>query len=354
MRLTMPRADLARLLAATVKVVEARNTIQIISTVRLVADGGKLTATGTDLDVEVTSTVDCEAEADGAVCVTAGLLDGIVKKLPPATDVSLSLKDGILTVKSGRYTSRLQTLPAEDFPSFSVSGFTKHFDVDLAALFAPVQFAISTEETRYYLNGIYLSDDGERLVAVATDGHRLSRHYSESVGEFSGVIVPRKLVGLVPKGTVSVSLSDTKIRLTTSDSVITSKLIDGTFPDYRRVIPTGNDKIVTFDAGLMAKAVDRVSVVSSERGRAVKLSITEGIVSLAVNNPESGNATDEVVASYSGEPLEIGYNSGYLGEIIGQFPAGDISLALADGGSPSLFTAASAPNLLAVLMPMRV
>ncbi|RWN51423.1 MAG: DNA polymerase III subunit beta [Mesorhizobium sp.] len=354
MRLSIERQALARLLAATTRVVESRNTIPILSTVRLLADGGKLEATATDLDIEIQSAVAVEAEEDGAFCVSASLLDSIVKKLPASAVVSVSEADGVLTVKAGRYTSRLQTLPDADFPSFSADGFTTNFDLDMASLFAPVTFAISTEETRYYLNGVYLAGNKTALTAVATDGHRLSRHATAAVGEFGGIIVPRKMVGLVPKGNVSVSLSDTKFRVTAGETVITSKLIDGTFPDYERVIPKNNDKLITFDAGTLGKAADRVSVVSSERGRAVKLSFASDHAALAVNSPDNGSATEEVAVAYSGEPIDIGFNSAYLAELIGQFPAGDVKLALADAGSPAVFTSDNAPELLCVLMPMRV
>lgn len=354
MKITIPRADLARLLASTIKVVESRNNIPILSTVRLVADGGKITATATDLDIEITSAVTAEADEDGALCVSAKLLDDIVKKLPADALVTLTAADSTLTVKAGRYTSRLQVLPVEDFPSFSADGFTAHFEVDLASVVAPVRFAISTEEARFYLNGVFIHATPLGLTAVATDGHRLGKHTVASVGDIPAVILPRKFVGLIPAGGVAVDLSDTKVRVTSGETVITSKLIDGTFPDYQRVIPTGNDKVVVFDSAVMAKAADRVSIVSSERGRAVRLNFADGQATLAVNNPESGSATEEVSVAYEGDPLEIGFNSAYLAELVGQFPAGDIRLALNDGGSPAVFTSDKAPGLLAVLMPMRV
>ncbi|TGQ19283.1 DNA polymerase III subunit beta [Mesorhizobium sp. M00.F.Ca.ET.217.01.1.1] len=357
----IPRSDLARLLASTTKVVEARNTIPILSTVRLVADGDVLTVTATDLDIEVQASAPCEG--DLAVCVDAKLLAGIVGKLPTSAVVEFDLKADNLTVKSGRSTFKLQTLPVDDFPSFSADGFAAEFTADLAALFAPVAFAISTEETRYYLNGIYLHaiEDGDYyLRAVATDGHRLSSHSTllpegvDTADIFKGVIVPRKLVGLVPKGAVNVSLSDTKIRITAPDVEFTSKLIDGTFPDYQRVIPKANDKIITFDSPAMRQAAERVSVVSSERGRAIRLSFAGNQAVLAVSNPDQGSANEEIEVSYDGDKIDIGFNSAYVAELIGIFPPGEIKLALSDGGSPAVFTSPAAPNLLAVLMPMRV
>lgn len=356
MRLIIPRGDLARLLSATTRVVEARNTIPILSTVRLVAYDGRLTITATDLDIEVTAGVDCEAAADGETCVDAKLLDDIVKKLPANADITIEKNKDNLVVKAGRSRLTLQVLPAEDFPSFSAGGFAAEFTTDLATLFAPVGFAISTEETRFYLNGIFLENADDKLSAVATDGHRLSRNETaiEALPAFKSIIVPRKTVSLVPKGQILVELSDTKIRLTAGDTVITSKLIDGTFPDYRRILPTGNDKIVTFSSPEMKQASDRVSVVSSERGRAVKLSFADGQAVLAVNNPEMGSATEEVAVSYDGDSIEIGFNARYLADVIGIFPTGDIKLALNDGGSPALLTSDAAPGLLVVLMPMWV
>jgi DNA polymerase-3 subunit beta len=194
-----------------------------------------------------------------------------------------------------------------------------------------------------------------RLVAVATDGHRLARNYGpENGGGWEGIIIPRKTVSILPKGNVKVRLSANKIQFATADTVITSKLIDGTFPDYQRVIPTGNDKIVTFDLPAMKQAAERVSVISSERGRAVRLAIAENQIVLSVNNAEAGSATEEIAVAYDGEPIEIGFNAAYLTELVGQFPAGDVKMALNDSGSPTLFTSDKAEGLLAVLMPMRV
>lgn len=351
MTLVIQRADLARLLGATVKVVEARHTIEILSTVRLIAADDLLTVTATDLDIEVASSAPCSGAI--SVCVDANLLAGIVAKAAGA-DVSLSLAEATLTVKSGRSVFKLQTLPVEDFPSFTTVDFTAEFEADLAALFAPLQFAISTEETRFYLNGIYMHVKDGSLTAVATDGHRLARNMGMASDEFEGIIVPRKACGLVPKGSVAVSLSTTKIRFVADDTTITSKLIDGTFPDYERILPRNNEKLVTFSSPEMRQAVERVSIVSSERGRAVKLNIDVGTVTLAVNNPDQGSASEEIAVTYAGEPVEIGFNSAYMAELIAQFPAGDITMALHDGGSPTLFTSEKAPGLLAVLMPVRM
>lgn len=357
MRLSIGRAELARVLTNVGRVVEARSTMPILSSLRLSAADGKLTVTGTDLDIVATDSVSADVEEPGSLCVDSKLLGDIAKKT--GGDVSLSTDNGQLIVKSGRSRFSLSTLPASDFPDLNGGEYTASFDIDLAALFAPVAFAISTEETRFYLNGVFMhiQEDGDFFVrAVATDGHRLSRHQVPYTGEdpFKGIIVPRKTVGLIPKGMVTVSASEAKIRIASGDFVLTSKLIDGTFPDYQRVIPTANDKKILFGSDDMRQAASRVSVVSSERGRAVKMSFADGEAKLAVSNPDSGSATDEIVVTYDGDPIEIGFNANYLTELVGIFPAGDIQLALADSGSPAVFTSEKAPALLAVLMPMRV
>ncbi|THK38161.1 DNA polymerase III subunit beta [Ensifer sp. MPMI2T] len=359
MRFTIARADLARVIGAVSKIVEARSTIPILSSLLLSAstdaNGGKLTVTGTDLDIVGTASAPAEVDAPGTICVDAKLLGDIARKAG-ASDVAVSLDADRLTVKSGRSRFNLAVLPAGDFPTMNEGSYDAEFEIDLAALFAPVGFAISSDDVRYYLQGIFMHSLDGKIVAVATDGHRLSRHQVAYPGEdaFKGIIVPRKTVGLLPKGTVHVSVSETKIRIASGDFVLTSKLIDGTFPDYQRVIPTQNDKKIIFGSDDMRQAAVRVSVVSSERGRAVKLSFAAGEAKLSVNNPDSGSATDEIFVNYDGDPIDIGFNATYLTELVGIFPAGDITLALADSGSPSVFTSEKAPELLAVLMPMRV
>jgi DNA polymerase-3 subunit beta len=354
MKLTIPKSDLARVLTNVGRVVESRNTIPILGNVLLTATTDRLQVTGTDLDIVATDAAAATVEQPGAVCVDAKLLSDIAKKA--GGDVSLSEDNGQLLVTSGRSRFTLSTLPAADFPSLDGGKYTTSFEIDLAALFAPVAFAMSTEETRYYLNGIFMHVQDGQLRAVATDGHRLSRHQVAYTGEdpFKGVIVPRKAVGLVPKGTVNVSVSEAKIRIQSGDFTLVSKLVDGTFPDYQRVIPTGNDKKIVFGSEDMRQAAGRVSVVSGERGRAVKLSFADGEATLSVSTLDNGSATDEINVGYDDEPIEIGFNASYLTELVGIFPVGDIHLALNDSGSPAVFTSEKAPELLAVLMPMRV
>lgn len=349
MRLSLPRQDLTRLLTAVTKVVEARSTIPILGNVLLSVEDGQFSARATDLDIEVSTSIPVLDATNGSTTVNAKMLADIAKKA--GSDVSLELDSDTLTVKSGRSRFKLQTLPVDDFPSFAAGGFDVEFDVDLASLVAPTQFAISTEETRHYLNGVYLHATEAGTVAVATDGHRLSRHTGPFLASFDGVILPRKLVSILPKGSVRVSLSARKVRIATDDTTITGKLIDGTFPDYQRVIPTGNDKIVLADRKALATAVERVSTVATERGRAVKLEIAPGQIALSVRG--DAEATDAVEADYSGEPIEIGFNAAYLTELLANLSGDTVRIALNDGGSPTIFTGGD-DDVLVLLMPMRV
>lgn len=349
MHLVIHKEDLTRALAATTKVVEARSTIPILSSVQLAAAGDGIAITATDLDIIATAGVPAEVSKPGNICVSAKLLNDIARKA--TGDITMTLDDDKLLVKSGRSRFSLATLSAEDFPTLGEDKFDAEFEIDLAALFAPVSFAISTEETRYYLNGVFFK--GGKSEAVATDGHRLGRHYGPELPAFEGVIVPRKTVGLLPKGKVQVSVSPQKIRIVSDDVRITSKLIDGTFPDYERVIPKNNESVVTVDRDALMKASDRVSTVSSERGRAVKFSIAPGSIALAVAAGEA-SANDEVEAEYSGEPMDIGFNAAYVRDVLNVLPAGPVKLALQDGGTPGLITSDGFEGLTLVCMPMRV
>jgi DNA polymerase-3 subunit beta len=372
MRVTLERSNLLRSLNHVHRVVERRNTIPILSNVLLRAEGAALELKATDLDLEVTEATPAQVDQAGATTVPAHLLYEIVRKLPEGAEVMLRTeKDSqAMAVISGRSSFRLQCLPDTDFPELSAGSFSHRFRLEapaLKGLIDKTQFAISTEETRYYLNGIFLHtlDVGGRLMlrAVATDGHRLARAEMEAPAGsegMPGIIIPRKTVGELhklldnPDVRIAVELSDTKIRLTIGSVILTSKLIDGTFPDYQRVIPTANDKTLIIDREDFAAAVDRVSTISSERGRAVKLSIANGSVVLSVNNPDSGSATEELAADYDSDPIDIGFNARYLLDVTGQLFGRDAKFLLADAGSPTLIHDTADEHALYVLMPMRV
>ncbi|MBN9222911.1 MAG: DNA polymerase III subunit beta [Mesorhizobium sp.] len=372
MRVILERSNLLKSLNHVHRVVERRNTIPILSNVLLNAEGASLEMKATDLDLEVTEATPAKVERGGATTVPAHLLYDIVRKLSDGAEVMLKTdEDGnAMTVTSGRSSFRLQCLPQSDFPELSAGSFSHIFRLDsvaLKGLIEKTQFAISTEETRYYLNGIYLHTHevgGKlKLRSVATDGHRLARAEIDAPAGsegMPGIIIPRKTVSELqklvddPDIAVTTELSDTKIRFTIGSVVLTSKLIDGTFPDYQRVIPTGNDKKLILDRQSFAAAVDRVSTISSERGRAVKLSISEGQVMLAVNNPDSGSATEELAADYSADPIEIGFNAKYLLDVAAQLTGSEAKFMLADAGSPTLIHDMADETALYVLMPMRV
>ena len=372
MRVILERSNLLKSLNHVHRVVERRNTIPILSNVLLNANGASLELKATDLDLEVSEATPASVERAGATTVPAHLLYDIVRKLPDGAEVMLKTdEDGnAMSVISGRSSFRLQCLPQSDFPELSAGSFSHIFRLDsqaLKGLIDKTQFAISTEETRYYLNGIFLHtiESGGKLMlrAVATDGHRLARAEVEAPAGsegMPGIIIPRKTVSEIqklldaPDVAVATELSDTKIRLTIGSVILTSKLIDGTFPDYQRVIPTGNDKKLVLDRQTFAQAVDRVSTISSERGRAVKLAIGDGQVVLTVNNPDSGSATEELAADYDSDPIEIGFNARYLLDVSAQLTGSEARFMLADAGSPTLIQDASDEKALYVLMPMRV
>ena len=304
MKFSIERAALLKAVAQAQSVVERRNTIPILANVLIEAQDSDVRFRATDLDIEVVDRADAQVERAGATTVSAVLLHEIVRKLPDGSLVTLT-DDGAkgrLTVEAGRSNFSLATLPKEDFPVMATSEYSSNFSapaVVLRRLFDKSKFAISTEETRYYLNGVYMhisdSDGGKVLRCVATDGHRLARIDAElpsGAAEMPGVIVPRKTVGELRKlldddeAKIAVSVSETKIRFATPDITLTSKVIDGTFPDYTRVIPQGNTRKLEVDAAEFAKAVDRVATVSSERSRAVKLTLAEDKLILSVNAPD--------------------------------------------------------------------
>lgn len=372
MKFSIERAALLKAVAQAQSVVERRNTIPILANVLIEAQDSDVRFRATDLDIEVVDRADAQVERAGATTVSAVLLHEIVRKLPDGSLVTLT-DDGAkgrLTVEAGRSNFSLATLPKEDFPVMATSEYSSNFSapaVVLRRLFDKSKFAISSEETRYYLNGVYMhisdSDGGKVLRCVATDGHRLARIDAElpsGAAEMPGVIVPRKTVGELRKlldddeAKIAVSVSETKIRFATPDITLTSKVIDGTFPDYTRVIPQGNTRKLEVDAAEFAKAVDRVATVSSERSRAVKLTLAEDKLILSVNAPDSGAAEEELAVAYGDERLEIGFNAKYLLEIASQVDRENAVFLFNSAGDPTLMREGNDTSAVYVVMPMRV
>jgi len=373
MKLTIERGALLRSLGHVQSVVERRTTIPILSNVQIQVDDNGLGLTATDLDLAVSETLPVEVVQAGATTAPAHTLYDIVRKLPDGAAVELATGDDgqRLSLSAGRTRFSLACLPIDDFPVMAEGEMPFQFTLsvdDIKQLVDKTRFAISTEETRYYLNGIYLhiAEDGAAptLRAVATDGHRLARFdlpVPQGAEGMPGIIIPRKTVGELRKmvdeaeGSVAVALSQTKIRFSCDQLVLTSKLIDGTFPEYDRVIPSGNDKIVEIDSELLAEAVDRVSTISTEKSRAVKLSINGPRLELSANSPDQGTASDEMaITCEDGLALDIGFNSRYLLDILSQIEGERVIVTLADSASPTLMRDASDDRAIYVLMPMRV
>ena len=372
MKLSMERSALLRAMSRAQSVVERRNTIPILGNVLIEAEGEQVAFRATDLDIEVVDRTRAMVVRHGASTVPAHMLHEIVRKLPDGAMVELT-DDGLagrLEVRAGRSHFSLATLPREDFPVMASAEYDCNFAASapvLRRLFDKAKFAISTEETRYYLNGVYMhaatGADGPVLRCVATDGHRLARidaALPEGAADLPGVIVPRKTVNELRKlldddeAQIAVSVSATKVRFATPEVTLTSKVIDGTFPDYARVIPVGNARKLEVDAAEFAQAVDRVATVSSERSRAVKLVIDEDRLVLSVNAPDSGAASEELAVAYSDQPLEIGFNAKYLLEIAGQVDRENAVFLFNSANDPTLMREGNDESAVYVVMPMRV
>ncbi len=372
MKVTLERNHLLKSLGHVHRVVERRNTYPVLANVLLRADENGLELRTTDLDIQVTETVPANVAANGATTVPAHTLYEIVRKLSDGAEIHLET-DGLeqMAITSSRSRFFLSCLSADGFPDLKSGDFPHRFSVPasaLAGLIERTQFAISNEETRYYLNGIYFHNieiAGKNLLrAAATDGHRLARTdiaAPDGVSGMAGIIVPRKTVTEMAKlldgveDEVFVELSDSKIRIRVAGVVLLSKLIEGTFPDYERVMPKNNDKRMLVDRANFAAAVDRVSTIASERGgKVVKLSLSEGMLELCVTNPDHGNASEELPVSYEDADFEIGFNARYLLDIIAQIKSDNAIFMFGDQGAPTLVSDEDETNAVYVLMPMRV
>lgn len=365
MKISIERGILLRTLGHVQSVVERRNTIPILANVMLVAGNGSLTITASDMEIEATETFATDIITPGKTTVSAHLLYDIIRKLPDGALIELFLDGSHLQISAARSRFRLPVLATDDFPLIAAGTFPISFEMSadaLAGMFSNARYAISTEEARYYLNGIYFHVRDNELLAVATDGHRLARITTEKPGgiEIDGIIIPRKCIAEVLKiidevdDNVALEISDTKIRFTLGNVIITSKVIDGTFPDYNRIIPTGNDKIVSVSASALAQGIDRVSSIASERTRAVKVGLRANKIMLTVTSPDHGTATEEVEAEYAGEEMDIGFNARYILDILTQQAKNSvIKIAFQCPNSPVLITGKDYVGDKSIIMPMR-
>ena len=373
MKVTIERSALVKALGHVQSVVERRNTIPILANVLLQADGPSLTLTATDLDIEISESAPADVAAPGAITTEAVRLHDIVRKLPDGAQIKLELleDEGRLQVSAGRSQFALAVLPDDDFPTLATDDLPTQFSAptaDIARLLDKTRFAMSQEETRYYLNGVYLhalteGDGAPSLRAASTDGHRLARldaPLPSGAENMPGVIVPRKAVTELARllddaeETVEIGVSESKIRFSFGAGHLTSKLIDGTFPDYERVIPKGNEHTLRVENKDFAQAVDRVSTVSADRTRSIKLALDADKLRLTVNNPEAGSALEELSVDYGGDPIEIGFNARYLLDVAQQIDGGTTTFRLADPSSPTVISDDDDTRALYVLMPLRV
>jgi len=372
MKLVIERAVLLKALGPIQSVVERRGTIPILANVKLDATKQGLSLTATDMDVAIVGEVKAEVEQAGATTVPAHMFYEIIRKLPDGSNIQLSKSDdgNKLTISSGQSRFSLSVLPVDDFPVMAEGDLGSKFTITSAeckALIEKTRFAISTEESRYYLNGIYLhaaENQGARVLrAVATDGHRLARMevgLPEGAENMPGVIIPRKTINELFKlveeagDTIEISLSDTKIRFVCGNVVLVSKLIDGNFPDYERVIPTANDKVMEVDGKAFSQGVDRVSVVSSEKSRGIKLAMAPNKLTLTSSASDQGTATEELSVSYGADAMEIGFNARYLLDMMERIEGETAQFVFADQASPTLVRDPADVGALYVIMPMRV
>jgi len=370
MKATIERATLLKSLGHVQSVVERRNTIPILSNVLIeAATDGSIRLTATDLDLQIVESVQAQVERAGAITIPAHTFFDIVRKMPEGSQVLLDATEGKMLVQAGRARFNLQTLPRDDFPMIAEGALPTAFEIPAATLIQIIdktKFAISTEETRYYLNGIFLhvSDDPTPVLkAAATDGHRLARFTAPRPDGAEGmpdIIVPRKCINELRKlldevdGSVHIDLSPTKIRFGLGNAILTSKLIDGTFPDYSRVIPQGNDKLLKIDPRSLQEGVDRVATIATDKTRAVKMALERDKITLSVTSPENGTAAEEVPGDYSAEGFEIGFNARYLLDILNEIEGDTVELHLADAAAPTLIRESDSSPALYVLMPMRV
>jgi len=372
MKLTIERAALLKALGHVQSAVERRNTIPILSNVLLSAERDRLTFSATDLDLEIIDQAFAQVDQPGQITAPAHTLYEIVRKLPDGADVALTFtgEDPRLMVQAGRSRFSLPVLPAGDFPVMSSEGLAGRMTVDvtdLIRLIDKTRFAISAEETRYYLNGLFVHTVVEggvqKLRAVATDGSRLAlaeMPAPEGAAGAPGVIVPRKTINEARRllddagETVELAISPQKVRFELNGAALTSKVIDGNFPDYSRVIPKDNNRIVRVDAKLFAQAVDRVATISAEKSRSVRMAIEAGKCVLTVRNMEAGQAVEELEIDYDGDGFELSFNARYLLDITDQISGETAELRFGGPNDPALVLDPADADVQYILMPLRV
>lgn len=367
MHLTIQREALLKPLQLVAGVVERRQTQPVLSNILLVVADQQLSLTGTDLEVELVGRVPLEAPCEaGSITVPARKLMDICKCLPAEACISIRLDEQKVIVKSGRSRFTLSTLPASDFPSVEESAGSLQFSLAqgmLRRLIERTSFAMAQQDVRYYLNGMLLEVHKDELRAVTTDGHRLALcTLTAGIGhpDRHQVIVPRKGIQELGRllteqeAQVSVVLGQNHIRATTAEFTFTSKLVDGRFPDYERVLPKGGDKVVLGNRLLLREAFSRAAILSNEKYRGVRLELSPGLLKIQANNPEQEEAEEEVAVDYAGTPLEIGFNVSYLLDVLAVMGCDQVRFTFLDANSSALLQEADNNDSSYVVMPMRL
>ncbi|MDR5893661.1 MULTISPECIES: DNA polymerase III subunit beta [Halomonas] len=367
MKFSISREALLRPLTLVAGVVERRQTLPVLSNVLIQVNGDEVALTGTDLEVELIGrTVASQVDEPGAATVPARKLMDICKSLPDQAEIQLSLEEGRAVLRSGRSRFTLSTLPVAEFPNIEDSQGSIELSLPrgvLKQLIDATSFAMAQQDVRYYLNGMLLELRSGLVRAVATDGHRLavcSRPVEIQVEPAQKLIVPRKgileLVRLLDDGEepVSLTLGASHIRAHTGDFTFTSKLVDGKFPDYERVVPRGGDKVFIAERAELRQVLSRTAILSNEKYRGVRLHLAEGNLKVMANNPEQEEAEENIAIEYSGPGLEIGFNVGYLIDVLNALDEERVQMTLADPNSSALMEEPGGGDALYVVMPMRL
>jgi DNA polymerase-3 subunit beta len=362
------REVLLKPLQAVAGIIERRHTLPILSNVLLIRDGGRLTFVATDIEIEITAFAESESSGEAkSVTVGARKMLDILRALPEGSDVTLTVADKRLQLKSGKSRFNLQTLPAEDFPRLAPGeGEQVRFTLPqrlLKQLLTAVQYAMAQQDIRYYLNGLLMLIDGGELRMVATDGHRLA--YASRAVEAQGlarqeVILPRKTIIELSRllaesdDAVEIDLSGNQARFSFSGVVLVSKLVEGKFPDYTRVIPTAHSKRVLASRAVLQQALQRASILTSDKFRGVRWVLGDGSLKISCSNTEQEEAQEEIDVDYHGEGLDIGFNVGYLLDVLNNLASEQVEIALGDASSSALITAPAKTDFKYVVMPMRI
>ena len=365
MKFSAHREVLLKPLQAVIGVVERRQTMPILSNVLLVARGGQLSVTATDLEVELVASAEVDVDIDGEITVSGRKLLDIVKALPDEANVTFAVSGDKASVKSGRSKFSLATLPAAEFPSVDDIKASQTIQVDqatLGKLIEKTHFSMAQQDVRYYLNGMLLETAGQHLRAVATDGHRLALCQAELAGngvDEQQVIVPRKGVLelqrlMTGEGPINIELGPNHVRIELDGIRFTSKLIDGRFPEYERVIPKDSDNLMSADKTVLRSALQRTAILSNEKYRGIRLVIRDSGVVLQAHNPEQEEAEEEVEVAYSGEDIEIGFNVNYLLDAISAVDGDEVTLSVVDSNSSCLVREPGNNDSKFVVMPMRL